>query len=202
VIEKVTPTLSVTNSPVTYNGSPQAAAVEGSVPGVVSNVLYNGFATVPTAAGTYAVTADFVPADTTNYNSLTGASAGDFVINPAGPALELVKTPAPLTFNRIGAVINYTYELSNTGDVTLAGPFTVTDDRATVACPDTTSLAPTESITCTASYTITLDDILAGQVTNTATGYGFFMSNPVTSNVAQATVSSTGRKIYMPVVYR
>jgi hypothetical protein len=50
------------------------------VAGVVSNILTGGAAT-QTNAGTYGVTADFTPADTTNYNSLTGASAGNFVIN-------------------------------------------------------------------------------------------------------------------------
>lgn len=40
-INKATPTLSITNSPVTYNGSSQAAAVVGSVAGDVSNVEYN-----------------------------------------------------------------------------------------------------------------------------------------------------------------
>ncbi len=84
VINKATPTVSVTNSPVTYNASPQSATVAGSVSGSVSNVMYNGSGTVPTAAATYAITADFTPTDTTNYNSLTGASAGNFVINPAG----------------------------------------------------------------------------------------------------------------------
>ena len=81
IIIKVTPTLSVTNSPVTFNGAPQAAIVTGSVAGVVSNVRYDGSATAPTAIGTYAVTADFMPTDTVNYNSLTAASAGNFVIN-------------------------------------------------------------------------------------------------------------------------
>ena len=42
-----------------------------SVPGAVANVLTGGAAT-QTNAGTYAVTADFVPTDTTNYNTLPG----------------------------------------------------------------------------------------------------------------------------------
>ena len=79
------PTLSVNNSPVTYNGNPQAATVSGSVAGTVSNVKYNGSSSVPTNAATYAVTADFAPTDTKNYNSLTGASAGNFVIQKATP---------------------------------------------------------------------------------------------------------------------
>jgi hypothetical protein len=81
-ITKATPTLSVANSPVTYNGSAQAATVSGSVGGTASNVKYNGSTTAPTDVGTYAITADFVPSDTTDYNSLSGASAGNFVIYP------------------------------------------------------------------------------------------------------------------------
>jgi gliding motility-associated-like protein len=36
---------------------------------------------VPTNAGTYAITADFVPTDAANYTSLSVATAGNFVIN-------------------------------------------------------------------------------------------------------------------------
>jgi hypothetical protein len=80
-INQATPTVSVTNSPVNYSGAPQAAIVTGSVTGVVSNIQYNGSSTIPSDIGVYTVTADFVPADTTNYSSLTGASAGNFAIN-------------------------------------------------------------------------------------------------------------------------
>ena len=59
----------------------QAANVSGSVAGTVSNVLYSGSSTVPSAAGTYAITANFIPSNTADYNSLTNASAGNFVIN-------------------------------------------------------------------------------------------------------------------------
>ncbi|MCE9610253.1 MAG: DUF6288 domain-containing protein [Chthoniobacter sp.] len=79
---KATPTLSVTNSPVAYTGSPQAATVVGSVAGTVSNVKYTGSAPVPTAVGSYTIAADFVPTDAANYNTLTQASAGNFIIAP------------------------------------------------------------------------------------------------------------------------
>ena len=78
---KTNPTLTVTNSPVTYNGSPHSANVSASVSGTVSNVLYSGSSAVPSAPGTYAITANFTPSDTTHYNNLTNASAGNFVIN-------------------------------------------------------------------------------------------------------------------------
>jgi hypothetical protein len=79
VIAKATPTLSVTNSPVTYNGLPQAAVVSSSVPGAVSNVQYNGSATVPVKPGIYVITADFTSSDP-NYTDLSGSSAGNFFI--------------------------------------------------------------------------------------------------------------------------
>jgi hypothetical protein len=102
-INKATPTasLSVTNSPA-YNGSPQSAAVgvtTSSVPGTAQNIQYNGSSTAPTNAGTYPVTADFVPNDTTNYNGLTALSAGNFVIQKATPIATLVVTNSPVTYN-------------------------------------------------------------------------------------------------------
>ena len=190
VIEKATPTLSVTNSPVVYNGLPQAAVVVGSVPGVVSNVKYNGEATEPTAAGAYAVTADFLPDDADNYNALTGASAGDFVILAAGPALTLQKTALPETYSAVGVVIDYAYKLTNTGNVPLTGPFTVADNKVSVICPTTTELAPGAFITCTASYTITQSDLDAGSVVNQAQGKGAFLGEDVLSNQASATVTA------------
>jgi len=96
VINKATPVLSVTNSPITYDGSPHAATVTGSVAGSASNILTGGVAS-KTNAGTYAVTANFTPTDTTNYNTLTNASAGNFVIDKATPTLSV--TNSPITYD-------------------------------------------------------------------------------------------------------
>ncbi|MEI7900197.1 MAG: tandem-95 repeat protein, partial [bacterium] len=89
-VNKATPTatLTVNNSPATYDGSPKSATAgiaASSVPGAVQNILTGGAAT-QTAAATYAVTADFVPADTTNYNTLAALSAGNFIIDIGVPA--------------------------------------------------------------------------------------------------------------------
>ena len=89
---RVTPTITVTNSPVIYTGSGQAAVVSGSVPGTASNLLTGGAAS-QINAGTYTVTADFVPTDTTSYTSLTGASAGNFIINPADQTITFAALP-------------------------------------------------------------------------------------------------------------
>jgi hypothetical protein len=84
-INKATPTvtLAVNNSPTTYDGTAKSATVgiSSSAPagGSVTNISTGG-ASTQTAAGTYAVTADYVPTDTTNYNTLTALAAGNFVI--------------------------------------------------------------------------------------------------------------------------
>ena len=77
-----TATVTVNNSPVSYNGAGQAAAVTLSgtnTAGSVTAILTGGAAT-QTDAGAYAVTATFVP-DDTNYTTLSGLSAGSFAIN-------------------------------------------------------------------------------------------------------------------------
>ncbi len=100
-VGKATPTatLAATNSPQTYNGSGQAALVSistSSVPGTVANILTGGAAT-KTNAGTYAVTANFVPNDTTNYETLTGLSAGNFIIDKADASFTV--TPYDVTYD-------------------------------------------------------------------------------------------------------
>lgn len=99
-VSKVNPsaTLSVANSPQTYNGSAQSALVtisSSSVSGTVSNVKYNGASTVPTATGTNIITADFVPNDTVNYNTLAGVSAGNFVISRATTSVGAISSENP-----------------------------------------------------------------------------------------------------------
>jgi len=118
-IAKATPTLAVANSPVIYNGLPQAATVNGSVSGSVSNVKYNGSATVPSAAASYAITADFAPADSTNINSLTGASAGNFVIIP--PPATTAGTATATATGQTGITVTMPY----TNDGNASNTYTV-----------------------------------------------------------------------------
>ena len=80
-----TATLVVSNSPATYSGSAQSATVSisaSSVLGTVTTISTGGSAT-RTAAGTYVVTASFVPTDSANYNTLINVSSGNFIISPA-----------------------------------------------------------------------------------------------------------------------
>ena len=98
------PSLSITNSPQTYRSSPIAAVVTCSSGGTVSNVLYGGSGTVPSATGTYAITADC--AASSNYSAVTGASAGNFVITAATPTLSVTNSPQTYTGSAIPAVVS------------------------------------------------------------------------------------------------
>ena len=104
------------------------------------------------------------------------------------PALSLTKSASPTVYSAVGQVITYTYVITNTGNVTLPGPFTITDNKiATVTCP-TGSLAPSATRTCTGTYTIQAADMTVSSITNIATASTTFNGNTVTSNQAQATI--------------
>jgi hypothetical protein len=97
----------------------------------VANVNYNGSSTVPTNAATYAVTADFVPTDMNNYNTLPGLSAGNFVIQKATPTINW-SNPADITYGTAlsgGTQLNATATLNS---ISVPGTFTYTPSATTV----------------------------------------------------------------------
>lgn len=86
-----TTTYVVTNPNNNFTGSPIAAVLEArlaggyAVPGTFSNIKYNGLATVPSALGVYAITADFTPNNLANVNApAAGLAYGNMniIINP------------------------------------------------------------------------------------------------------------------------
>ncbi len=187
VINQATPVLTVTNSPVTYNGSAQSATVSsGAVTGSISNVLYNGLATAPTNAATYAITANFTPTDTTDYATVTGASAGNFVISQATPVLTV--TNSPVTYNGSGqtATVSSGAVGGTISSVLYNGSATLPIHPATYAI--TANFTPTD----TTDYK-TLTAASAGNfVINQATPVLTVTNSPVTYNgsAQSATVSS------------
>ena len=74
-------------------------------------------------------------------------------------------------------VISYAFAVTNSGNITLAGPVTISDDLTSdEACPavstvgnNDSNLDVGETITCSASYSVTQADIDNGSVDNTAT---------------------------------
>ena len=158
VIAKASPTLNVTNSPATYNGSAWTALVSGSVAGSVSNVRYGGSLAKPITAGSYAVAADFTPVDTTSYNTVTNAAAGTFVITKTTPTLSVANTPVVFDGNPHGATVTGGVP-GVVGNILIGGAATQT---ATGSYPVTADFTPND----TANY-ITLTAAPAGDFTIT-----------------------------------
>ena len=102
------------------------------------------------------------------------------------PALTLEKSATPQSYNQVGQVITYSYMVTNTGNVTVLGQITVTDDKVTVTCPPTAALAPGASITCTASHTVTQADLDAGQIVNTASASNGVVTSPPDTETVDA----------------
>ena len=100
---------------------------------------------------------------------VTDDSTETVPINPV-PAITLSKSLlTDLAGTVAGTVFDYEFVITNTGnvdlsDVALGDPML----GGAISCPQDT-LAPNESMTCHASYTVTQGDVDAGQVANTAT---------------------------------
>ena len=85
------------------------------------------------------------------------------------PALTVDKTSDMSTYDELGDVITYTYQITNSGNSTLFGPFTVDDDilGALTNCASG-PLAPAAVVTCAATHTVDAADLDAGSITNVA----------------------------------
>ena len=136
--------------------------------------------------------------------TVTSPTDTETVTAVQSPALTIVKTATPITYSTVGTVISYSYLVTNSGNVTLSGPFTVSDDKATdESCPETASLAPGASITCTASYTIGQADLDAGSVTNVASASNGTVTSPTDTETVTAVQSPalTIVKTATPITY-
>jgi uncharacterized repeat protein (TIGR01451 family) len=98
----------------------------------------------------------------------------------AAPALTVLKSASVLTVSHVGDTITYSFLITNTGNVTLSsvtaveGAFTGvggTPAAPVVNCP-TSTLAPSTTLTCTATYAVSQHDLDAGSISNTATATG------------------------------
>ena len=87
--------------------------------------------------------------------------------------LTLVKTAQEESFGAVGESIDYTYEVSNSGTVTLAGTVTIEDDKIAsgITCEEVPEegLGPGGTVTCTGSYTTVQADVDGSEVVNKAT---------------------------------
>lgn len=102
----------------------------------------------------------------------TPRTASNAVPVPQTRSLSVDKSSPTADFSAVGDVISYSYLVRNTGNVTIARPVTISDNKiASVSCPALPpgGLAPNATLTCTATYTVTQADLDAGSVVNTAT---------------------------------
>ena len=122
----------------------------------------------------------------------------DITAQPS-PSLTVEKSVTPLSITQAGQPVDYSYLITNTGNVTLTdvtateGTFTGTGPVPAVTCPAAAaSLAPAATVTCHATYTPTQDDVDRGTVTNTATAHGTppGAASPVSSTPSSTTFSA------------
>ena len=172
----------VTATEVTFSGAPTPAVV---CPAAAASVQPGGQVT---CTASYTLTqADVDAGQVTNTATSRGtpptgpnvvSTPDDALVTIAlAPAITLVKSAAGGPFTRAAQVVRYSFSVTNTGNVTLTAvgitetDFTGNGAMTTPVCA-TTTLAPTVSTTCTASYTLTQEDVDSGEVSNTATSRG------------------------------
>lgn len=92
------------------------------------------------------------------------------------------------TYSAAGDMVFYSYAITNSGNVTLPGPFTVEDDIiGTLADCAAGPLVPGASTTCTTAYAVTPADLGNGSVTNVAYALASFNGQAVGSNTDSET---------------
>jgi len=86
------------------------------------------------------------------------------------PELSIVKDDGGATYDEVGDVINYTIVATNIGNVTLKGVVVTDPNVSDLVCTPATpvDLAPGASISCTASHSVTQEDLDNGVYLNTA----------------------------------
>ncbi|NIM93901.1 MAG: DUF11 domain-containing protein, partial [Anaerolineales bacterium] len=137
-----------------------------------------------TCTATYVVDQDDVAAREINNTATADSDQTDPVndsetVTVRSPSLSLTKRQTlnadedSSTTVSLGDTLTYEFVATNTGNVTLTG-VTISDplpNLSALTCvpAQPSTLAPTESMTCTATYVVDQDDLDAGEINNTAT---------------------------------
>ena len=157
--------------------------------------------------GTYTVTQADVDAGQVT-NTATARATGVTVVTASRTtavaqqrALTLALSASPTSFAGVEDTITYTYQVTNSGTVTLRGAAAIADDTvaaAAITCGALPAggLGPGGTVTCTAGYATKQADVDAGDVTNTATA----TLDGVISEAATATVGWTAPQTDPPVL--
>ncbi|WP_309108259.1 hypothetical protein [Arthrobacter sp.] len=172
-------------------------AVDGGTSVAVAGNLSEGMAsctvTVDATSGTAGVYTNG-PGNVT----VTGLNPPGNATVTFGGSLALVKSVAEEAITDAGQTLHYSFNVTNTSNVTLA-PITITETAFSgtggsplVSCPaGAASLAPKAQVTCTAEYTVTLQDFNTGIITNTAVAHGGTTNgHDVVSNPSDAQIKA------------
>lgn len=94
-------------------------------------------------------------------------------------SISMEKTVSPSSVGTVGQTVNYYFTVTNTGNVALSdvsvveGEFSGTGELSEVVCPAGADvLAPGNQVTCSATYSVTQEDMDAGSVKSAATATG------------------------------
>jgi hypothetical protein len=123
-------------------------------------------------------------------------NAAQATIAPAAPALSLTKSADETKVTTVGQKVTYSFVVTNVGNIDVrdisideqefSGHGTLPDPT----CP-AGAIAPGNSLTCTAEYTVVAADLTGAALTNTATAAGATpLGNPVESTEASADVTT------------
>jgi alpha-tubulin suppressor-like RCC1 family protein len=200
-INKAVATVDVTDLSQTYNGSPRPVTVTTTPGGVATSVTYDGSGTVPTNAGTYAVS---VTVTDPNYTSTPNPTTASLTISKAVATVSITGTsqtyngsPRPVTVTTTPAGVSntVTYDGSGTAPTnvgTYAVSVTVTDPNYTsTPNPTTASLTINKAVaTVTVTGTTATFDGSPHPVTVTTVPAG--LANTVTYNGSTTAPSAIG----------
>ena len=137
------------------------------------------------AAATLNITATIkTTGQVTNTATIKGDNIDVTVTNDSDKAtplaeLKLVKTARTGVFNKVGDIITYDLVVTNTGKVPVYN-INITDanaDSGSISPALVTTLLPGASANSTATHTVTLADLIAGKVINSAEAKGVDGSN-------------------------
>jgi uncharacterized repeat protein (TIGR01451 family) len=160
---------------------------------------------------TYTVRASDLPGPLVNTVTVTSTPAIGPAVNAKATAsvnltstwaITVVKT-ADVTVAQVGQTITYTYQVTNTGDVTLTG-IAGSDDKLGSFAFSPNTLEPLQSTSAILTYTVRQGD-LPGPLVNKVTVTGTTLLGQQHSAQAMATVTvirRNGLDLYLPVIAR
>ncbi|OZS77316.1 hypothetical protein CF394_11975, partial [Tetzosporium hominis] len=109
------------------------------------------------------------------------------------PGITLVKTSEEDAFAKVGDVVTYVFEVTNTGNVPLSNVQVVDPKVGETIELDVMTLNPGEEVTGSIQYTVTADDVEAGSIVNIATVTAEDPSGELVENDGEDTI------LYVPI---